>query len=289
MKELLITGGCSFTAHKAKEHLAWPWHFRGVYSKKGIWVENVAEMASGNSLIYRNLIAGIERLKKTNKTITVAVMWSNPNRFELLIDREMPEFKSMFDDFKNSTTFTNQILGKGVIYTHVVENWLKSGGGFGQWQHKNNHANQLHKNYLKYIHSEKLQFLQTLENIVHLQQYCELNQIPLINLTWENIFLGVSDITGSNVKQDKSNLLPYIDSIPTAKYLWDMIKWENWWFYGEYGGLKEYCIDNGYPYVNGNHPCTDCQLNFAMDIVYPLYKKAQEKVGRKKQSPYIYI
>lgn len=282
MNELLITGGCSFTAHPKKENKAWPWHFRGVYSKEGIWVENTAEMASGNSLIYRNLIAGIERLKKTNKTITVAVMWSNPNRFELLIDREKQEFKSMYNDFKESTTFTNQILGQGTIYTHVVENWLKSGGGFGLWQHKNMYANKLHEIYLKYIHSEKLQFLKTLENIVHLQQYCELNNIPLINFTWENIFLGVSDIGGSNIEQDKSNLLAYIDSIPTAKYLYDMINWENWWFQGEYGGLKEYCIESGYEYTNGNHPCTDCQLDFAMNIVYPLYTKAQKRVGRIK-------
>jgi hypothetical protein len=285
MKELLITGGCSFTAHIAREHLAWPWHFRGVYSKKGIWVENVAEMASGNGLIYRNLINTLELQRKLTKDLTVAVMWSNPNRFEVLIDKTMPEFKSMYRDLHTgtgTTIFTNRVLNNNLIGTHDYANWLKSGGGFGIWQHENRYANDIHKNFLKYIHSEAQQWHQTLEYIVHLQQYCELHKIPIINFTWENIMQGANDIQGSNIDEDKSKLALNQLNYPTSKYLWNMINWDNWWFHGEYGGLKEYCIDSGYPYLNGNHPCTDCQLNFAMDIVYPLYKKAQQKVGRKK-------
>ena len=278
MEKLLITGGCSFSAHSAKKHLAWPWHFRGLYSKDGYWVENTAEMAAGNGLIYRNLIAGIQRHKKTYKDIAVAVMWSNPNRFELLIDRETNGFNSMYKDFFDSSNFSNQILNNGHAATHQVSNWLKSGGGFGHWHHDNMYADLLHKNYLKYIHSDKLQFLKTVENIVHLQQYCELYKIPLINFTWENIFQGTNDIHGSNVEDDKSEFELCIESVPTARHLWEMVNWDNWWFYGKYGGLKEYCINSGFSYENGNHPCTNCQLTFAQEVVKKEVDRVWEKV-----------
>ena len=75
MNRYLITSGCSFTAHAVEPNIAWPNHIQD-------WqVINCAEMASGNSLVSRNLIATIPHY--VDKNPTVAVMWSNPNRFEL--------------------------------------------------------------------------------------------------------------------------------------------------------------------------------------------------------------
>ena len=75
MKKYLITSGCSFTAHSVEPTIAWPYHMSD-------WqVINCAEMASGNALISRNLISTIPHY--VDKKPTVAVMWSNPNRFEL--------------------------------------------------------------------------------------------------------------------------------------------------------------------------------------------------------------
>ena len=68
MSKYLVTSGCSFTAHSVEPNIAWPNHITD-------WqVINCAEMASGNSLISRNLIATIPHY--VDKNPTVAVMWS---------------------------------------------------------------------------------------------------------------------------------------------------------------------------------------------------------------------
>ena len=99
-KKYLITSGCSFTAHAVESNIAWPNHIKD-------WqVINCAEMASSNALISRNLIANIPHY--LDKDPTVAVMWSNPNRFELFYNREANNYDKIYRDMKGQGGFQNQ-------------------------------------------------------------------------------------------------------------------------------------------------------------------------------------
>ena len=124
MSKYLVTSGCSFTAHSVEPTIAWPYHMPN-------WqVVNCAEMASGNSLISRNLIATIPHY--IDKKPTVAVMWSNPNRFELFYNTESNNYDKIYNTMKDAGGFLNQPY-TGKWKAHKTSNWAKSGGGFGLW------------------------------------------------------------------------------------------------------------------------------------------------------------
>ena len=263
MNGYLITSGCSFTAHCVEPNIAWPNHLAD-------WqVINCAEMASGNSLISRNLIATIPHY--LDKNPTVAVMWSNPNRFEIFYNTESNSYDKIYKDMNGNGGFQNQPY-TGKWQTHKTSNWLKSGGGFGHWEFESKELNQDMKMYISNFHNEELQFIQTLENILRIQWYCKAHNLKLVNMCWQDIFTGQNNQDGNNSKKIGDLI---INKYENAVHLWEQVDWSTWWFHhspkqewgNQYGGLKEWCIDNGYEQFPGSHPTTEAQQHFAKEIV----------------------
>ena len=83
---ILLAGGDSFTAHLTSPNEAWPTHVKDWIASTRI----VAEMASDNELIARNVMKGIEKYEPTH----VAVGWSDPNRFSLYVNQEHPLYNA---------------------------------------------------------------------------------------------------------------------------------------------------------------------------------------------------
>jgi len=244
MNRYLITSGCSFTAHLVEPNVAWPNHIKD-------WqVINCAEMSSGNGLISRNLIATMPHY--IDKNPTVAVMWSNPNRFELFYNTESNNYDKIYNTMKDVGGFLNQPY-TGKWEAHKTSNWAKSGGGFGGWKFDSEDLNNDMKMYIKNFHNEELQFIQTLEHILRIQWYCKVHNLKLINMCWQDIFTGQGELI--------------VNKYENAVHLWEQVDWSAWWFHDKYGGLQEWCIDNGYEHFPGSHPTTEAQQHFAKEIV----------------------
>ena len=255
MTKYLITSGCSFTAHSVEPTIAWPYHMKD-------WqVINCAEMASGNSLISRNLIATIPHYIDENPT--VAVMWSNPNRFELFYNTESNNYDKIYNTMKDIGGFLNQPY-TGKWKPHKTSNWAKSGGGFGLWDFDSKELNQDMKLYLENFHNEELQFVQTLEHILRIQWYCKVHNLKLINMCWQDIFTGKNDSHGNN-SNEHGELI--VNQFENAVHLWEQVDWSTWWFHNNYGGLREWCIDHNYTQFSESHPTTEAQKHFAKSVI----------------------
>lgn len=247
---LIITGGCSFTAHQVRNKLSWA---NQLAERDGYDVINVAAMASGNGLISRNILEAIAQHKTENPK--VCIMWSSPNRFELFYDSQHPIQKEMRDH--------------PAFYKHT---WLKTGGGYGWgWKFESPIADKDTETYLRYFHNQEYQFMQTLEHILRVQWYCKVHNIQLFNFCWQTIFWGSNDRNGSLNKPIR-NVQPIIDTYPSCQHLWDMIDWENWHMYKQ-GGLWEFCKDKGFFIENGTHPPTKAQRLWLDEIVVPLLNR----------------
>ena len=86
---MVVAGGDSFTAHLMEPNVAWPNHIKDWIAS----VRIVAEMASDNELIARNVIKGLE----DNEATHCIVGWSDPNRFSLYVNQEHPLYLDIHD------------------------------------------------------------------------------------------------------------------------------------------------------------------------------------------------
>jgi len=266
----VLTGGCSFTAHSIESNLAWPFHMSHD-------ITNTAEMASGNMIILDRIISKLD-----NTFDYCVVMWSSPYRVEFLLNNELSDYSNIIEKMKDTNAISNyQLTG----IPHAIEpssNWLRVGGGYGIWKFDVDEIDDILEYYFKWIHNLEYQFIQTLKNIILLQNYCKVNGIKLINTCWNNIFDIVKEAddraSGSNkfVTKESMQLLekgdfkqyPIIDWYPNARQWYDKIDWSNWLFYeNEYvkrGGLGEYAIiecNDGFK--RGAHPSSDSQKSWA--------------------------
>ena len=91
-------------------------------------------------------------------------------------------------------------------------------------------------------------------------------------MCWQDIFTGQNNQDGNNSKKIGDLI---INKYENAVHLWEQVDWSTWWFHhspkqewgNQYGGLKEWCIDNGYEQFPGSHPTTEAQQHFAKEIV----------------------
>jgi len=269
----ILTGGCSFTAHKIKENLAWPYYLNHD-------VTNTAEMASGNMIILDRIMSKLD----SNYDYCIA-MWSSPYRVEFLLNNELSNYDYIIDKMKDSHAISNYQLTGEPHKLNRDSNWLRVGGGYGYWRFDVGEVDDMLEVYFKYIHNLEYQFIQTLKNIILLQYYCKVNNIKLINTCWNNIFDIVKErddrASGSNIFVSKESLQllkngvfkqsPIIDWYPNARQWYDKIDWSNWLFYeNDYvkrGGLGEYAIiECNDDYDEGMHPSANSQKKWASFI-----------------------
>ena len=241
MSNILVAGGDSFTAHLMESNLAWPNHIKKWIAE----THTVAEMASDNELIARNIIAGLQKVEATH----VIVGWSDPNRFSLYVNTEHPLYMDIYNKMKDHAGFTNQILtGEWHCSTHG--SFIKPGGGYDNWNTSSDIVNNLVKEYIKNYHTREQQMMKTLESILLVQEFCANRGIELLNFkAWDH------DLFHTDYQMTK-HLEPLIDK-------------ESWWMYKGKGGLKEWCQDKGDDKMPGGHPSSEYQYLFAISIIEP--------------------
>ena len=274
MYQKIVTSGCSFT----NCGMSWPYHIqnREVY--------NVGSVGAGNSYITRAAIWQCEDLLKSgvpSNEIYLIVMWSGINRKEVLSTNENPAHNDYLSTGGYTGRYEDDRWWLANYNTNIHENdsvWLKSSIPDMPWLNK--YVCDLFKQYWKHFYTEEESLLNTLENIIRIQNYCDSRGIKYKLSCWQNIFNKYSLLVpkgwdyenqevfaqeiwiltwrdGEHWRDDRywpkemtdkiSKDTPLLkDLYPQTQHLWDMIEWDNWWFYEddqvEYGGLAEWVV-----------------------------------------------
>ena len=310
----LITGGCSFTAHKTRETLAWAEQLSEKYDN----VINTAEMASGNQIICDRICYELSKPEVTSDNTAVAVMWSSPFRKEFLFTYDDPDYTDIWQRFKDKIGFSNYILTDKQHEKHSTSNWLIVGGGYGIWNYEVTPLDARLKNYFTDIFNPEEAYVSTLRAMITVQSLCQAKKIPLLNMCWQNLFhdLGSRDFeseqsfwkkdivstTGwlytrlrtafSNRLRDKGLLNEQemksdmhnkrIDRLyPNTKHWFELIDWGTWHFYEneliQKGGLQEFAHFECKVKSEDlkNHPSTETQSEWRKIIM----KELEERYG----------
>lgn len=310
----LITGGCSFTAHKTRETLAWAEQLSEKYDN----VINTAEMASGNQIICDRICYELSKPEVTSDNTAVAVMWSSPFRKEFLFTYDDPDYTDIWQRFKDKIGFSNYILTDKQHEKHSTSNWLIVGGGYGIWNYEVTPLDARLKNYFSDIFNPEEAYVSTLRAMITVQSLCQAKKIPLLNMCWQNLFhdLGSRDFeseqsfwkkdivstTGwlytrlrtafSNRLRDKGLLNEQemksdmhnkrIDRLyPNTKHWFELIDWGTWHFYEneliQKGGLQEFAHFECKVKSEDlkNHPSTETQSEWRKIIM----KELEERYG----------
>ena len=272
----IITGGCSFT-NCGK---SWPYH---IDQEKYGWVHNVATPGAGQAYITRSVIHQVENILNRNEglpeDITVLVMWSGIDRFEILSTEKETPMHKLYIEGSDMNWLENFIFidngGRRIPFKESC--WLKSSTRGMQWENKP--VVRLFDMYFKFFHTEEESFVKSLENILRLQWYLESKNIKYKFMCWQNIFNkysftvpkgypsenGIAE--GHNIwcmgwshNEWHDNIIwpkeidckiskdtPLLKDIYiNSTHMWDMVDWDKWWFYEddqvEYGGLAEWII-----------------------------------------------
>ncbi len=310
----LITGGCSFTAHKTRETLAWAEQLSEKYDN----VINTAEMASGNQIICDRICYELSKPEVTSDNTAVAIMWSSPFRKEFLFTYDDPDYTDIWQRFKDKIGFSNYILTNKQHEKHSTSNWLIVGGGYGIWNYEVTPLDARLKNYFTDIYNPEEAYVSTLRAMITVQSLCQAKKIPLLNMCWQNLFhdLGSRDFeseesfwkkdivstTGwlytrlrtafSNRLRDKGLLNEQemksdmhnkrIDRLyPNTKHWFELIDWGTWHFYEneliQKGGLQEFAHFECKVKSEDlkNHPSTETQTEWRKIIM----KELEERYG----------
>ena len=125
----------------------------------------------------------------------VAVMWSSPFRKEFLFTYDDPDYTDIWQKFKERIGLSNYILTDKQHEKNPTSNWLIVGGGYGIWNYEVTPLDARLKNYFTDIWNPEEAYVSTLRAMITVQALCEAKKIPLLNMTWQNIFhdLGSRD------------------------------------------------------------------------------------------------
>lgn len=269
----LLCSSCSFSGHLSSL-------FNALLDNNTIEylnMINAGEPGRGNKWIAYSLI---NQLEKNDKEISFVIAnWTSIYRANLYIDKDTnnhhknitfeefadrehySDFMSFrtfkwYDQGQNLDSFKNDFSDEnrsGILSTTSIDPNLDSEFAIEQFVGMHD----------KYFHNQPEQFEETLASIVILQNYCKLNNIVLLNCTWQSIWHDLSTVehikksgqvyfnkdNNKNIIVDNYNdLTLLIDKYPQFRFLYNQIDFNDWYFYDSgrcsTGGVADWCIEN---------------------------------------------
>jgi hypothetical protein len=240
----LITGGCSFSAPGGiNEKQTWVEYFQQKYNFDTFYHTGVG--ASGNEMITHRLLYSIESAIKNNlKNISLVVMWSEHIRNDIFTNN-----KSL-----NMETDNGNIMYTNHIHNNVIDgNWTTNSGfirpgcypvGLNDYRLDNVKQKEWLVDYYKNYYTEEYSLMNTLKNIILIQNICKQNNIKCVMFVMRNIF--------ENVKL-----------YPQLKHLYNLVDWDKFIFFKEKYGLYEYTAINDLEFWKDNfHPSFSAHKHF---------------------------
>lgn len=231
----------------------------------------LANSGNANNAIARQTIAGCEQL--TKKDIFVFVMWTFTHRYEFRFNYNFNRSSSpwysinLWDIVDDVSTIQSYIqTNTNEVYEHFWNNKkiLNNAGitDFAQTFYKHVGNNEFYELYT------------SLKEIVFLQQYLQINQIPYLFTFANNTFL------------DHENYFRHKDDI-TIRSLYNQINWESCYLFPPGNnadetigprGFYQWAIENKYP-IGSTHPLEKAHSDAAhliKDKFHALVKKSLE-------------
>ncbi len=230
----LVGSGCSFSeiepidAHREYEE---------VIDKK--WMEylgikldisqtyNMASGGSGNEFIKINFLYKMDELinKGINPSdIFVAIQWTGFERCDLFVSDEIPTIDGLAKDLQ-----PNYIGNPRSIHPNKSFGWTFSGAHVGRDKkyERGTHQSRFNQEYVnrwyKYYYTHQGMWVNTLDNILFVQNFCKSHNIDYVFCTsWDNV-------TGQDNGYDKR--INTLEQFNGFQFLWNMIDLDRFIFY----------------------------------------------------------
>ena len=241
----VVCAGDSFTWHSSAENRAWPWHL----DSDKYTVHLCAEMGSSNTMIARNALYQLSKFSNY-KDVVLIVGWSSPDRFEFRYDKS----HHLFSEIKKVEKTHHHKVTNFLCDNDTSQSaWLKSTGSYGIWDFDNSDIDQIMSDFFSNYHSDTNQYIDTMQSILMLQQFCQVHRIPMLNFkAWDNSVLT--------------------QECPEADHIVNMIDMSNWWTHNNTQGLREWAVAKGDVIPNGMHPGASYQRMFCEEIITKFLK-----------------
>ena len=259
-----VGGGCSFT--QTASFPIWVEQLGRLLDVNMTLLYNMAKGGCGNEYIKINTLYKIDELINKGidpSDIFVAIQWTGYERCDLFVSEEVPTINNLDKDL-----LVNHI-GSGVDENPVPDvGWVYSGAHIARdfKYEKNAHQPRLLQEYLqrwyKYYYTHQGMWVDTLNNILFVQNFCKSHNIDYVFCTGWNL---VTD-------QDNQVKIPTFEQYPGFKFLWDMIDFDRFIFYPskvpsmvvdkenffeenlEYGGMWQYMVERDGIDLGDMHP-----------------------------------
>ena len=239
----LITGGCSFSAACGEnEKQTWVQYFQQKYNFDKFYHTGVG--ASGNEMITHRLLYSVDRALKSNvDDITLAVMWSEIERNDIFtndwsLDMDTDNGNIMFNNLIDTNTVSDDDWKLPIELRYnpnfnITSGFIRPGRIPGDEDYyRNEKQRKWLLDYYKF-YNEEYSLINTLKNILLIQNTCKENNIKCVMFVMKNIF-------------------EYVKDYPQVKYLYDMIDWDMFLFYESKYGLYEYTAINDLEFWEDN-------------------------------------
>jgi hypothetical protein len=259
MEKYIITSGCSYSDVSMN---AWPKYIDELFDD--VIVKNYGSCSRGNDYISRTIISSVQKLLDDGvepNNIFVLGCWSGLQRRDILINKE--SVKQHFS-LSHHVTYENDVV---LDITEQNTKFTKD-LPIGEWESFN-------EEWWKLI-SEEQGIIISLENILRTEWFLRDKKINYKFFSFVNIFVDSHYFEEWNPKYNTESNTKIIEKYPNTKYLWNMVDWDKWWFWKNYGGVGNWILENvkgGYDkdeldgMLGHNHPTEKGHREFAKKIV----------------------
>ena len=259
----LITSGCSFSERMAKN---WP---KFLSEDAELSLINVAAPSAGNTWISKSAIYSAHQLLKTEidpSDILIIVMWSGIDRVDSFVSTDSLNFNDLITSLPSGPNPVN-------FLDTPLEGWISNttdGYLLGSISANfNKYISEFKKSLIMDHLSEEALAIESYENFLKLQWFCQSNHIKLINLTYMDIMHYPSTplITRPAAKLTK-------DYYRNVEPLHEMIDFTNWLFWKNTQGLYEYTKQNNLPFADDQqHPHLIAHRHYVDNYLLPKLKE----------------
>ena len=233
---ILVTSGCSFSECTSPWVDTWPEHLESAIAPAQAFHEGLS--SQGNGMISREIIWRVSQLLGFSDKLIVGVMWSGPDRHELLLSKKQLS-PDTIDQQPNSY------------------NWIKN--SYADWlilHHSNN--TDFSKDYYTKICNRWYSQVLTIEHILRVQWFLKLHNIRYFMTTF----------TGQVLEKTICNE-------PNIKYLYEQIDFDQ---FLPVSGEYEWCRDHSgleFPIKGDRHPSTAQHKLFTEQVILPFLKEKE--------------
>ena len=277
----LVTSGCSFSDNPLPDLSSsgrWPYFLSDLL---GTTLYNRGQGGAGNTWISKSAIYQTQKLLDDGidaKEILVVVMWSGIDRKDLFIDYggAIQEYREIVNEQPDQTH------GQIINFLDHEPNWYSPkstafGDGYlvGAVGFSGGPVVTKFKKDLSRFYSCQSLAIESYENFLRLQWFCDSKGIALVNQTYMDIlhYPTVNPVwPGHTPKEIRLTKDLYRNVLP----LYNMIDFNKWLFWKDTSGLYEYTKENQLDFQrDGVHPATDSHKHYVDNFLFAALAEKQ--------------